>query len=40
MKVLKQISKKRDRGIEWTDLVHDMESCRAVVNEVINFKVP
>jgi hypothetical protein len=40
MKIFKKFFKKRGRVIECIDLTHDMESYRAVVNEVITFQAP
>jgi hypothetical protein len=40
IKILKKFFKKKDRVIECIDLAHDMESYRAVVNEVITSQAP
>ena len=28
------------RGMDWIDLVHDRDRCRALVNAVMNLQVP
>jgi hypothetical protein len=37
---LKGIFKKWDVGMDWIDLAHNRDKCRALVNAVMNFQVP
>jgi hypothetical protein len=38
--ILKQIFEKVDGGLDWIDLAQDREKWRAVVNAVMNFRIP
>ena len=38
--ILKLILKKWVWGIDWVDLAYDMDRWRAVVDAVMNFRVP
>ena len=38
--ILKWIFKKWNGGLDWFDLTQDMDRWRALVNEVMNLRVP
>jgi hypothetical protein len=38
--ILKWISEGLDRGMDWIDLAQDRDKWRAVVNTVMNLRVP
>jgi hypothetical protein len=38
--ILKWIFKKSDGGMDWIDLVQNRDRWRAVVNEVMNLRIP
>jgi hypothetical protein len=38
--ILKCISEKWDRGLDWIDLAQDRDRWRAVVNAVMNLRIP
>jgi hypothetical protein len=38
--ILKRIFERLDGGIDWIDLAQDRDTWRAVVNEVMDLRVP
>jgi hypothetical protein len=38
--ILRWIFRKRDWGMDWIELAQDKNSLRALLNEVINLRVP
>jgi hypothetical protein len=38
--ILKWIVRKWDRGMDWIDLAQDRDRCRALVNAVMDLRVP